>query len=112
MSRLNCVCRCATGLRSCFKPLIHIFDGENVWHQVMRPMHRGALLASWHKAVTASGVVRTGLNITLTGMAGAAFERPGDFLRVDGHRFQGFRTVEMLAAGDEPDSSCLRLVIS
>jgi hypothetical protein len=24
-------------------------------------------------------------------------------MRVDGHLFQGFRSVEMLAAGDEPD---------
>ena len=30
-------------------------------------------------------------------------ERPRDFLRVGGHLFQGFRAVEMLAAGDEPD---------
>ena len=30
-------------------------------------------------------------------------ERPGDFLRMDGHLFQGFRAVEMLTAGDEPD---------
>ncbi len=71
MSRLYCVCRCATGLRSCLRPLIHIFDGENVWHQVMRPMHLAALFAAWHSSVTASGVTSTGLNTTFTGIAGA-----------------------------------------
>src|SRR5476649_2517615 len=71
MSRLYCVCRCATGLRSCLRPLIHIFDGENVWHQVMRPMHFAALFAAWQSSVTASGVTRTGLKITFTGIADA-----------------------------------------
>src|SRR5471030_974471 len=51
MSRLYCVCKCATGLRNCFRPLIHIFDGENVWHHVTRPMHLSALFASLQSAV-------------------------------------------------------------
>src|SRR5882757_5677696 len=72
MSRLYCVCRCATGLRSCLRPLIHIFDGENVWHHVMRPMQFFALLALWQSSVIASGETITGLNTTLTGMDLAA----------------------------------------
>ena len=72
MSRLYCVCKCATGLRSSLRPLIHILDGENVWHQVMKPMHLAALFASWQSAVISSGVVITGLKTTFTGMAGAA----------------------------------------
>src|SRR5882757_8507923 len=73
MSRLYCVCRCATGLRSCLRPLIHIFDGENVWHHVMRPMHFAALFADWQSVVMASGETMTGLNTTFTGITDAAF---------------------------------------
>ncbi len=103
MSRLYCVCRCATGLRSCLRPLIHIFDGENVWHQVMRPMHSGALFASWQSAVMSSGVVITGLKTTLTGIAGAIFSAPAISCECFGDGLEGFRAVEMLAAGDKPD---------
>ena len=71
MSRLYCVCRWAIGLRSCLRPLIHIFEGENVRHQVMRPMHFPALFAAWQSSVTASGVTSTGLKTTFTGIAGA-----------------------------------------
>ena len=91
MSRLYCVCRCATGLRSCLRPLIHIFDGENVWHQVMRPMHLAALFAAWQSAVTASGETMTGLKTTFTGIAGATLsalaiscECSATFFRVSG----------------------------
>jgi hypothetical protein len=54
--------------------LIHIFDGEKVWHQVIAPMQRGALFASRHTAEMASGVVSTGLKTTLTGMAGESLK--------------------------------------
>ena len=40
-SRLNCVCRWANGLCSAVSPLIHIFDGENVCIQRIRPAQFG-----------------------------------------------------------------------
>src|SRR5262249_13138035 len=68
-SRLYCVCRWQIGFCNCRRPLIHIFDGENVWHHVTSPMQFGALFASRHSSVIASGETITGLNTTLTGMA-------------------------------------------
>ena len=35
------------GLRRSFRPLIHILDGENVWHQVISPTQSALVLASW-----------------------------------------------------------------
>ena len=57
MSRLCWVCRCSSGLRSSFSPLIHIFDGENVWHQVISPMQSFAVFASRHSAVASAGLL-------------------------------------------------------
>ena len=71
-SRLYCVCRWQIGLRNCLRPLIHIFDGENVWHQVTRPMHFAALFADRHSSVIASGETMTGLKTTFTGIAADA----------------------------------------
>src|ERR1035438_1284892 len=57
------------GLRSCFRPLIHILGGEKVWHQVMRPMQLAAVFAWWQRSVTSWGVLATGLKTTRTGKA-------------------------------------------
>src|SRR5580693_4206215 len=69
MSRLYCGWRWAMGLLRVRRPLIHILDGENVWHQVMRPIQLGELWASRQSSDTASGVVSTGLNTALTGIS-------------------------------------------
>jgi hypothetical protein len=49
-------------------PLIHILEGEKVWHQVMMPMQFFAAFASLQSSVIASGVVRTGLKTIFTGI--------------------------------------------
>ena len=72
MLRLCWVCKWTSGWCRIFSPLIHILEGENVWHQVIRPIHFSALFASWHTAVASAGVLITGLNTTETGMADAA----------------------------------------
>src|ERR1039458_8449648 len=69
ISRLCCVWRWAIGLRSSFRPLIHILEGEKVWHQAIRPMQLAAVLACWHRSVISWGVLATGLKTTRTGMA-------------------------------------------
>jgi hypothetical protein len=66
-SRLNCVWRCAQGLRSAVSPAIHILAGENVCIQKTSPAQFGALLASRHAAVTSSGRVTTALHTTRAG---------------------------------------------
>ena len=71
MSRLNWVCRCRSGLRSSESPAIHIFAGEKVCIQVIRPAHPSSAFASRHSVRIASGVVRTGLNTTRTGISDA-----------------------------------------
>lgn len=68
------------GLRSCLRPLIHIFDGENVAPRdeadaVLRVV---GFLA---KRGIASGETITGLKTTHRD-CGSVIERPGDFLRM------------------------------
>src|SRR5689334_8259160 len=68
ISRLNWVCKCKNGFLSRLNPAIHIFAGEKVCIQVIRPMQFRAEFASRHKSRIASGVVNTGLNTTWTGI--------------------------------------------
>src|SRR5271157_1498067 len=75
-SRLYCVCKCRIGFCNTFSPLIHIFDGENVWHQVMTPMQFLELFASMQMFVISSGPVITGLNTTLTGIFEDLLKKP------------------------------------
>ncbi len=63
-SRLNWVCRWASGLSSRVSPAIHIFDGENVCIQVITPAHAGDALASRHTFKIASGSVSVGFATT------------------------------------------------
>ena len=42
ISRLNCVCRCISGLRQRWRPWIHIFAGEKVCIQRITPAHFGS----------------------------------------------------------------------
>ena len=58
-SRLNCVCRCRSGLRSAVKPAIHIFAGENVCIHATTPTHVVVAFASRMIARIASGLVAT-----------------------------------------------------
>jgi hypothetical protein len=68
-ARLCWVCRCRSGWCSVVRPEIHIFAGEKVCIQAMTPTHRGSAFASRHTRRIASGVVNTGLAVTLDGMA-------------------------------------------
>src|SRR5579862_3778676 len=74
MSRLYCVCKCRIGFRSNLRPLIHILDGEKVWHHVTRPMQWVVWLASSQSADTSAGVLRTGLKMILVGIEPALFK--------------------------------------
>ena len=73
ISRLNCVCRCASGFWSVFNPAIHILAGENVCIQAISPTQASLALASRHRARICSAVVTTGLKTTRTGMLGESF---------------------------------------
>ena len=50
----------------------------------------------------------TGLNTTLTGMAGAASSALAISLRIRGDLLERLGAVEVLAAGDEPDFKLLQ----
>src|SRR5208282_6449443 len=69
ISLLYCVCRWAKGFVSAESPAIHIFAGEKVCIQVIRPMQFFAELASRHTSRMPSGLVTIGLNTTVTGIA-------------------------------------------
>src|SRR5690348_15148434 len=71
-SRLNCVWRCARGLRSNRRPGIHICEGEKVCIHVTIPTQLAALLASRHNCRMESVLVITGLQITFTGITADA----------------------------------------
>ena len=86
ISRLYCVWKCSSGLRNKRSPLIHILEGEKVWHQVTNPAHAASAFARWHSAV-----------------ASAALERGGNLPGVGRNLFQGGGAVKMLAARDKPD---------
>ena len=61
ISRLNCVCRWTNGFCISLKPRIHIFAGEKVCIQAMRPTQFGAAFASLISCEIPSAVVNTGL---------------------------------------------------
>jgi hypothetical protein len=68
-SRLNCVWRWRNGFFSTLRPRIHIFDGEKVCIQRMRPAQLVSALAASITLVISSGVVRRALNLVLSGSA-------------------------------------------
>ena len=103
MSRLNWVCRWQSGLLSRVRPPIHILDGLNVCIHATIPMQFGAASASRSMAVISSGVVTTGLKTSLTGRPGLGVEALDDLPGVGLDLLQRLGTVEVLAAGDEPD---------
>ncbi len=63
-SRSNWVCRCRKGLLSRLSPRIHIFDGEKVCIQRMRPPQAGSPLAATQRFAISSDVVTIGLKAT------------------------------------------------
>ena len=67
-SRLNWVWRCRKGFASVLNPAIHIFAGEKVCIQRIRPMQFSVLLARRQRSRICSGVVRTGLKTMRTGI--------------------------------------------
>ena len=66
---LACVCRCSSGLSRAFSPWIHIFDGLNVWAQVMTPTTESSALASSMARRIASLLLSTGIHWIVTGMS-------------------------------------------
>src|SRR5580658_8444824 len=72
ISRLCWVWKCSSGLRNRRRPLIHILEGEKVWHQVINPAQAGSELALWQRAVASSALLMTGWNRIVVGMPGAA----------------------------------------
>src|SRR5690606_40918462 len=56
-----------------FKPTIHIFAGEKVCIQVIKPIQFFSALASWQMLVISSGVFTVGLKTMFTGMCEDAF---------------------------------------
>ena len=69
-SRLNCVWRCTNGFCSAFSPRIHIFDGENVCIQRMRPAQFASEFASMQSRAISSGVVSSDLKTVFSGSFG------------------------------------------
>ena len=102
-SRLNCVCRCRSGLRSASRPPIHIRAGENVCIQAMTPTQASAALASWKAAAIPSGDLTTGRYDDPHWDRRRRVERRHDPLRVGRDLAQRLVAVEVLAAGEEPD---------
>ncbi len=100
-SRLNCVCRCASGFVSWVRPFTHIFAGEKVCIQVITPTHAGAALASRHICKIASGPVSVGFHTTRTGSLVVEIRR--DLAGVLRDLVQRLLTVQLLTAGQEPD---------
>ncbi len=63
------VCRWSSGLRSASRPAIHIFAGEKVCIQAIRPTQPSSALASRQIRRIAPASVRTGFHTTRTGMS-------------------------------------------
>ena len=103
MSRLNWVCRWQSGFFSAVRPLIHIFAGLKVCIQATRPMQADAEFASSMTALISSGVFTTGLKTSLIGSPASAFSALTIAREVGLDLPQRLGTVEVLAAGDEPD---------
>ena len=75
-SRLNCVCRCRSGLCSAFSPPIHIFAGEKVCIHATTPTQLSAAFASRQSFRIDSGLLTTGRCSTRTGIAPSASSEP------------------------------------
>ena len=102
-SRPNWVWRCTNGFCSAFSPRTHIFEGENVCIQRMRPAQSGSEFASRQSLAISSGVVSSALNWVLSGSFGELRERACDLPRVSRDLLKRTGTVEMLRAANEPD---------
>ena len=59
-SRLNCVCRWSSGLRSAWSPAIHILAGLNVCIQAITPTQSSEADAATQAALMPSGDFTTG----------------------------------------------------
>ena len=75
-SRLNCVWRCRNGFFSALRPRIHIFAGEKVCIQTMRPAQFSSESACMQSFAISSGVVRSALNTILSGNFGESAKPP------------------------------------
>ena len=75
-ARLNCVCRCSSGLARTLSPAIHICAGEKVCIQRISPAQSSAALASRQRRRIASGVVAVSRSTMRTGTASAASSAP------------------------------------
>ena len=98
-SRLNCVCRWASGFSSAFSPAIHIFAGENVCIQQITPMQRSAAFASRHAWRMDSAVVTTLSKTTRARRLGRCVDPLNDLATVSLHLPKRPLAIKMLAAG-------------
>ena len=109
ISRLNCVCRCASGFWSAVKPAIHIFAGENVCIQAISPTHASAALASRHRRANCFRRGDHGLEDDAHRQGVASVEGLGDLPRVVRHLTERLLAVEVLATRHEPDFELLQV---
>ena len=65
---LYCVAKWHMGFCSMESPLIHIFAGEKVWHQVMMPMQLSSALTCLTAATISSELLQVVRYLTVTGM--------------------------------------------
>ena len=107
MSRSYCVWKWHSGFESSHRPAIHILEGLKVCIQVMTPAQDGSALAARTRARMASGLFRTGFQ---TMRQGRATSSPSTIaFEVAVHPGEGILTVEVLAAGHEPDIPILKI---
>ena len=101
-SRLNCVCRWTSGLRRFVNPPIHILAGEKVCIQAMTPMHASDASAAASIRAISSGVVTTRWATIRTGMSADSSRHSAIRRACSSTVRSDVRSVEVLAAGDEP----------
>ena len=84
-------------------PRIHIFEGENVCIQRIRPAQFGSEFASRQSFAISSGVVSSALKTVFSGSLRRIGERAGDLPPMGRDLLKRAGTVEMLRAANEPD---------
>ena len=102
-SRLNCVCRWSSGLRSAWSPAIHIFAGLKVCIHAITPTQSSAAEAATQAALIALGRLHDRLvddaDRDRLRLVQAGCDQGG----VVGNLPQGVLAVQILAPGQEPD---------
>ena len=74
ISRLNCVWRWSNGFLSSFRPKIHDFAGEKVWHHVITPAQFSSVFASLNVFLITSFVIKVGFQMISYGRIPESFK--------------------------------------